>query len=66
LRQSVQQDRLWVPPAVRPPMPAAYQEHLAQRLAAAALIDLDLARRHVQAVGIKPLPPRRPQHEMLR
>jgi hypothetical protein len=40
-------------------MTADYREHLAERLAAVALLDLDTARRHVQAVGIDPLP-RRP------
>jgi hypothetical protein len=40
-----------------------YIEKLAQQLAAVALIDLDTARRHVAAVGIAPLPPRRVHRE---
>jgi hypothetical protein len=38
-------------------------KHLSQRLAEAASIPIDLARVHVRAVAIKPLPPRRPSQE---
>jgi hypothetical protein len=50
--------------AERPPMAREYREHLARQLAEAALIEIDVARRHVAAVGIAPLPPRRPHHKM--
>jgi hypothetical protein len=58
----------WVPGAApeRPPMPLEYREHLAQRLAETAMLDIDLARQHVLAVAIKPLPESRPHRKMLR
>jgi hypothetical protein len=46
-------------PQSRPPLPRDYAEKLATRLAAAASIPLDLARKRVQQFGIRPaLPPR--------
>jgi hypothetical protein len=60
-KQAVRKGRIpWVPGAVqeRAPLTPAYIEHLASRLAEAACLDLNLARKHVQAVAIRPLPPR--------
>jgi hypothetical protein len=49
-------------PQSRSPLPSDYAEKLAARLATAASIPLDLARKRVQQFGIRPaLPPRRPK-----
>jgi hypothetical protein len=45
-------------------MSPAYLESLAQRLSETALLDLELARQHVQALAVRPLPPQRPHREM--
>jgi hypothetical protein len=66
-KQAVRPGRIpWKPGAVaeRQPMSAAYTEELATRLAAIALIPIDVARQHVAAVGIPPLEPQRPHHKM--
>jgi hypothetical protein len=47
------------PAAARNPMTPEYREHLAARLAAAALLPLEMARKHVAQVGIDPIPARR-------
>jgi hypothetical protein len=60
--QAVRRGRIpWIPGAVaeRPPMSPEYREALATRLAATALLDLDTARRHVEQLGIDPIPAHR-------